>query len=74
MAYLPIVLREDNFPPINFKKLTSNRNNRIYVWLKAVNDVFAWVFRKCENLKTAITQDTPHIGGEQGEKIIALNR
>jgi len=59
MTYLPIVLREDNFPRINFRKLATNRNNRLYRLLKVVKDVFALFSRKPRKTETGTEIDTP---------------
>jgi uncharacterized pyridoxamine 5'-phosphate oxidase family protein len=40
MGYLPIILREDNYPQINFRKLAVNRNRKLYLCLNAVKGVF----------------------------------
>jgi hypothetical protein len=46
MSYLPITLREDNFPRINFKKIAANRNKRLYLFLNVVKGVFTSFARK----------------------------
>ena len=49
MSYLPIVLRADNFPLINFRKLAANRNKKLYLlylFLNMVKGVFSAFARK----------------------------
>jgi hypothetical protein len=60
MTYLPITLREDNFPRINFKKITANRNKRLYLFLNVVKGVFSAFAKKPQKIKTGTKQNTPH--------------
>jgi hypothetical protein len=54
MIYLPIILREDNFPQINLRKITANRNNRLYLFLSAVKGVFLACARKPQKIEKRI--------------------
>lgn len=49
MSYLPITLREDNFPQINFRKIAANRNKKLYLlylFLSVVKGVFSAFAKK----------------------------
>jgi hypothetical protein len=78
MTYLPIVLREDNFPQINFKKVATNRNKKFSLFLNVVKGVFSWFARKPQ-IENGTTQDTPYREYEsscregQDEKTILTN-
>ena len=50
MSYLPIILREDNFPRINFRKLATNRNKKLYLFLNVVKGVFGRFARKPQKI------------------------
>jgi hypothetical protein len=52
MTYLPIILRVDNFPRINFKKLAANRNKKLYLFLNVVKGVFALFTKKPQKIET----------------------
>lgn len=56
MAYLPIILREDNYPPINFRKLATNRNKRLYLFLNVVKGVFSAFARKPQKTEKRIIE------------------
>ena len=60
MTYLPIVLREDNFPRIKFRKLAANRNKKLYLFLNVVKGVFARFTKKPPKIETGTKQDTPY--------------
>jgi len=60
MTYLPIVLREDNFPQINFRKLAANRNRKLYLILNVVKGVFSVFAKKPKKIETGTKQDTPY--------------
>ena len=63
MTYLPITLREDNFPQINFRKLAANRNKKLYLlylFLNVVKGVFARSARKPQKIETGTKQDAPY--------------
>lgn len=81
MSYLPITLREDNFPLINFRKLAANRNKKLYLlyfFLNMVKGVFARSARKPQKIETGTKQNTPYRECEgssregQDEKIIVI--
>ena len=59
MTYLPIVLREDNFPRIKFRKFAANRNKKLYLFLNVVKGVFARFTKKPRKIETGAKQDTP---------------
>ena len=58
MHYLPIVLREDNFPRINFRKVAINRNKKLYLFLNVVKGVFARFARKQEEIEAGTDKGT----------------
>ena len=63
MTYLPIILRADNFPLINFRKLAVNRNKKLYLlylFLNVVKGVFTRFARKPQKIETGTKQDTPY--------------
>ena len=62
MTYLPIVLRADNFPLINFRKLAANRNKKLYLlylFLNVVKGVFTRFARKPQKIETGTKQELP---------------
>ena len=46
MTYLPITLRVDNFPQINFRKIAANRNKKLYLFLNVVKGICALFTKK----------------------------
>jgi hypothetical protein len=60
MNFLPIVWREDNFPRINFRKLSANRNKKFYIFLNVIKGVFAWFTRKPQKIETGTKQGNPY--------------
>ena len=68
MSYLPIILREDNFPQINFRKITANRNNRLYLFLSAVKGIFSAFAKKPQKIEKRIIKSfltMPRVEGLQ---------
>jgi hypothetical protein len=55
MGYLPIILREDNYPQVNFKKFSTNRNKKIYLFLNVVKGVFLTFARKLQKIKNVLS-------------------
>jgi hypothetical protein len=56
MSYLPIILREDNYPGINFRKLAANRNKKLYLFLNAVKGIFVRFARKPQKIEKRIIE------------------
>lgn len=54
MIYLPILLRKDNFPQINFRKIATNRNKKLYHFLNVVKGVFLAFARKPQKIEERI--------------------
>jgi hypothetical protein len=68
MSYLPIILREDNFPKINFRKLATNRNKKIYYFLNMVKGLFSAFARKPQKIEKRIIESfltIPRVEGLQ---------
>jgi hypothetical protein len=66
MTYLPITLREDNFPQINFRKLAANRNKRLYLFLNLVKWVFSAFPRKPQKIEKRIIEPFSTISKSEG--------
>lgn len=57
MNYLPIVLRGDNFPQINFKKLAANRNKKLYLFLNFVKNIIGLFTKKPNKIEIGAKQN-----------------
>jgi hypothetical protein len=66
MSYLPIILREDNFPRINFRKLAANRNKRLYLLLNVIKDIFSAFARKPQKIEKRIIESFLTIPRSEG--------
>jgi hypothetical protein len=64
MSYLPILLREDNFPRINFRKIAANRNKKLYFFLNAIKGVF--VPKKPQKIEKRIIESFLTLSGVEG--------
>jgi hypothetical protein len=69
MSYLPIILREDNFPRINFRKLAANRNRKLYFFLNMVKGVFSAFPRKPQKIEKRIIESFSTISKSEGLKV-----
>ena len=76
MNGLPHVLKGNDFPQTNFKKLGANENNRLYRLLNLVKDMFYWFFKQHRKTKPKSTLRRFRKEYEKWQKIcgdVALN-
>jgi hypothetical protein len=69
MSYLPIILREDNYPQINFRKLSTNRNKKLYFFLNVMKGIFTRFVRKPQKIEKRIIESFLTISKPGGLKV-----
>jgi hypothetical protein len=70
MNYLPIILRVDNYPRINFRNIAANRNRKLYCFLYVVKGVFLAFATKPQKIEKPIIESfLAIILGAEGLKV-----
>jgi len=55
----PTLLSEYNFPKIKFRKITANRNQKLYVLLNFVKKICA-IYQESRKIETGDKKDNPY--------------
>jgi hypothetical protein len=60
MTYLPIVLRVENFPQINFRKIAANRNKKFYLILNFFKSIGALFAKKPQKIEAGTKEENTY--------------